>query len=109
MVHHFGIELVTEDNYYDAINEITKEENGKCPYYACWIINNKKEENKTKEFLELLVIFWINGGAVVLFSDNDPFIIETNIFLSMIYMLDLLWMVIMREKKKYMEMIQVYY
>jgi hypothetical protein len=82
---HFGIELVTVDNYDDAINEITKEENGKCPYYACWISNSNKEQNKTKEFLELLAIFWINGGAVVLFSDNAPFIIETNIFLSMIF------------------------
>ena len=72
------------DNYEDAINEITKEENGKCPYYACWILNNPQKEEKTKEFLELLVIFWINGGAVVLLSDNDPFIEETNLFLSMI-------------------------
>ena len=83
-VSHFGIELVTVNNYYDAKNEITKEENGKCPYYACWTLNSNKEQNKTKEFLELLVIFWINGGAVVLLSDNDPFTIETNLFFSMI-------------------------
>ena len=82
--NHFGIGLVTVNNYDDAINEITKEENGKCPYYACWIINSDYERSKTKEFLELLAIFWINGGAVVLLSDNDPFIEETNIFLSMI-------------------------
>ena len=42
---HFGIELVTGDNYYDAINEITKEENGKCPYYACWRMNSDEEKN----------------------------------------------------------------
>ena len=41
-------------------------------------------KNKTKEFLELLVIFWINGGAVILLSDNDPFTTETNLFLSII-------------------------
>ena len=103
--NHFGIGLVTVNNYDDAINEITKEENGKCPYYACWIINSDYERSKTKEFLELLAIFWINGGAVVLFSDNAPFIIETNIFLSMIS----LWMAIILDKKKFMEMIQVYY
>ena len=34
--------------------------------------------------MELLAIFWINRGTVVLFSDNNPFIIETNIFLSII-------------------------
>ena len=73
------------DNYDDAINEITKEENGKCPYYACWIMNSDKEKRKTKQFLELLlVIFWINGGAVILLSDNDPFTTETNLFLSII-------------------------
>ena len=42
---HFGIKIVTVDNYEDAINEIIKEENGKCPYYACWIMNSDKEKN----------------------------------------------------------------
>ena len=71
------------DNYEDAINEITKEENGKCPYYACWIMNSDKEKRKTKQFLELLVIFWINGGGELL-SDNEPYTKETNLILSMI-------------------------
>ena len=71
------------DNYDDAINEITKEENGKCPYYACWIMNSDKEKRKTKQFLELLVIFWINGGGQLL-SDNEPYTKETNLILSMI-------------------------
>ncbi len=56
----------------------------KCPYYACWTLNSNKEQNKTKEFLEPLVIFWINGGTLVLLSDNDPFTTETNFFLSII-------------------------
>ena len=43
------------------------------------IMHIGKKEDKTKEFLELLVNFWINDGAVVLLSDNDPFIIETNL------------------------------
>ena len=34
--NHFGIGLVTVNNYDNAINEITKNENGKCLYYACW-------------------------------------------------------------------------
>ena len=57
--------------------------------------------------MELLVIVWINDGAVVLFSDNDPFIIETNLFLSMIsagFTMNDSY----NEKKKYMEIIQVY-
>ena len=81
---HFGIEIVAVNNYNDAINEITKEEKGKCPYYACWTLNDRYQQNKCREFLELLIVFWINGGAVVLFSDNEPYVIETNLFLSMI-------------------------
>ena len=83
-VTHFGIEIVAVDNYINAINELTKDENGKCPYYSCWLINDKKMTDETKQFLELLLKFWKNGGAVVLFSDNTPFIEETNLFLSMI-------------------------
>ena len=83
-VSHFGIEIVAVDNYEDAIKEITKDENGKCPYYACWLLNSEKEKSNLKQFLELLIKFWKNGGAVVLFSDNTPFIVETNMFLSMI-------------------------
>ena len=83
-VSHFGIEITTVNNYEKAIAELTKSENGKCPYYACWVLNNDKIENQTKQFLEILIKFWKNGGAVVLFSDNSPFIVETNLFLSMI-------------------------
>ena len=35
-----GIEIDVVENYRDAIEKLTsKNENGKCPYYACWIIN----------------------------------------------------------------------
>ena len=53
------------------------------------ILNSKKEEDKTKEFLELLVNFWINSGVIVLLSDNEPFIIKTNFFYQK-FLLDLL-------------------
>ena len=70
---------------YNYPNKTVKDAScSKCPYYACWTLNSNKEQNKTKEFLELLVIFWINGGAVILLSDNDPFTTETNLFLSII-------------------------
>ena len=81
---HYGIGIVTVDNYNDAINELTKEENGKCPYYACWLINSNFIKEKVMTFLELLIVFWENGGAVVIFSDNEPFTVEVNLFLSMI-------------------------
>ena len=83
-VSHFGIEITTVNNYGTAITELTKSENGKCPYYACWVINSGNIENQANQFLEILIRFWRNGGAVVLFSDNSPLIVETNLFLSMI-------------------------
>ena len=83
-VSHFGIEIITVNNYVDAIKELTKDENGKCPYYACWLLNNLSITPQTNQFLEILMKFWKNGGAVILLSDNTPFIVETNLFLSMI-------------------------
>ena len=83
-VEHYGITIVSVDNYNDAINELKKDQKGKCPYYACWLINDKEEKEKMKDFLQILYKFWKNGGAVVLFSDNEPFILETNQFLSLI-------------------------
>ena len=83
-VEYFGITIVSKDNYNDAIKELKKNENGKCPYYACWLMNDRKESEKMEEFLQILYKFWKKGGAVVLFSDNEPYILETNQFLSMI-------------------------
>ena len=84
-VEHFGITIFPVSTYEDAIKELTKNEKGKCPYYSCWLINSNKEISEDAEnFLNILMKFWKNGGAVVLFSDNEPFIQETNRFLSMI-------------------------
>ena len=46
-------------------------------------VGKRRRQNKT--FFQLLVNFWINGGAIVLLSDNDPFIIETNLQKKVIY------------------------
>ena len=48
---YLGIIIDIVENYRDAITKLTsKNENGKCPYYACWIMNSDKEKRKTKEF-----------------------------------------------------------
>ena len=83
-VEYYGITIIAVDNYENAIRELTKKEKGKCPYYACWLMNDREEKENMKDFLQILHSFWKNGGAVVLFSDNTPFILETNEFLSMI-------------------------
>ena len=57
-VEHFGIDIVFVNNYEDAINELTKNEEGNCPYYACWLINNNKEvSGNIKDFLNILLAF----------------------------------------------------
>ena len=41
-----GITIDVVENYRDAITQLTtKNENGKCPYYACWIINGPPYED----------------------------------------------------------------
>ena len=74
-VSHFGIKITILNNYGAAITELTKSENGKCPYYVCWALNSGNIENQTKQFLKILIRFWRNCGAVVLFSDNSPYIV----------------------------------
>ena len=83
-VEHFGITIVAVNNYKAVIKELKKNGNGKCPYYACWLINDKEEKENLKGFLEILHKFWKDGGAVVLFSDNVPFVLQTNQFLPTI-------------------------
>ena len=83
-VSYYGIEIVTVDNYDKATKELTKKENGKCPYYACMLLNSIDINEKVQLFLKLLIIFWKKGGLVVLFADNEPFTLETNLFLLMI-------------------------
>ena len=83
-VEYYGITIIAVNQYKDAIKELTKKEKGKCPYYACWLMNDRVEKENMREFLQILYNFWKNGGAVVLFSDNEPFTLETNEFLSMI-------------------------
>jgi hypothetical protein len=83
-VEHFGITIVAVNNYKAVIKELKKNGNGKYSYYACWLINDKEEKENLKGFLEILHKFWKDGGAVVLFSDNVPFVLQTNQFLPTI-------------------------
>ena len=49
-----------------------------------WLINSGNIQEKLQLFLKVLIIFWKNGGVIVFFSDNELFISEINLFLSMI-------------------------
>ena len=80
----YGIELVIKTKYDECIEELKK--GGK--YYAAWIIcgdgTEKKEikSNLVSQFIEVLIKFWKNGGALLFWCDNQPLVYEANLFLN---------------------------
>ena len=89
----FKYEIVC--SYSEAIKEITKNEDEKCPYEEVWIFCSRgdgtlpeivedKEEGKKNliPFLETVSEYNKKGGALLLFSDNYPFVLETNLLLQ---------------------------
>ena len=91
---HLGIIIDIVENYRNAIEKITsKNENGKCPYYAVWIINGppyedlpdgSKEGFLFGQFLEVLKLFWEKGGALVFLAEGWKLQYQTNEFLKML-------------------------
>ena len=94
VVDYLGVSVKTVLNYEDAINEITKtDENGKCNYYTVWVMcgpeinrlpDNSKYPGLVEQFIDCLLLYWENGGAVVLFCDNEPLYFQANMFLEKI-------------------------
>jgi hypothetical protein len=91
---HLGIIIDIVENYRNAIEKITsKTANGKCPYYAVWIINGPPYEDLPDgsnegflfgQFLEVLKLFWENGGALVFLAEGWKLQYQTNEFLKML-------------------------
>lgn len=89
----FGISIKIVQNYEDAILEITKSNNNCCDYYAVWVICGSHPEklpigqrssNKyiVEQFIDVLILFWKNGGSLLFWADNDPYTFHVNAFLS---------------------------
>ena len=80
----YGIELVIKTKYDECIEELKK--GGK--YYAAWIIcgdgTEKKEikSNLVSQFIDVVIKFWKNGGALLFWCDNYPLVYEANLFLN---------------------------
>ena len=91
---HLGIIIEVVENYRAAIEKLTsKDQNGKCPYYACWIINGppyedlpdgSKEGFLLGQFLEVIKLFWEAGGALVFLAEGWKLQYQTNEFLKML-------------------------
>ena len=83
---YYGIELIVRTKYDECSNELQK--GGK--YYATWIICGDGagrlpgggNANIVSQFIEVLNRFWMNGGALLFWCDNEPLIYEANLFLE---------------------------
>eukprot|EP00833_Pecoramyces_ruminatium_P013647 jgi/Orpsp1_1/1187679/evm.model.d7180000059405.1 len=80
-------------SYGEAINELTKSIEGRCPYIETWLfcsradgslpdIATDKDSNKIIPFFKCIKEFNNNGGGLLLFCDNEPYTLETNILIS---------------------------
>ena len=99
VIEHFGIENEIVVDYESALNKLLEKNNkGECNYYSVWIFcgpqypvfppidgkENKSNPNLIEEFINVLILFWKNGGALVFFAEGEPLNFQVNIFLDKI-------------------------
>lgn len=92
----YGVGFKVVHTYEDAVKEMTKQTiPGKCDYYAVRVINGRQYANLPGngmkedvgayligEFIDCLLVFWKNGGSVVLWNDGSGLCYQTNLFLE---------------------------
>ncbi len=93
-IDYLGVGIKYVLNYEDAIKEITKKDkNGKCNYYTVCVMcgpdidqlpDRSRYPGLVEQFIDCLLLYWQNGGAVALFCDNDPLYFQANMFLEKI-------------------------
>ena len=81
-------------SYGEGIKKLSmKDNNNYCLYSELWLFCSKgdgslpekaedKDSNKITTFLQMVADFNKKGGALFLFSDNYPFVLETNLLLK---------------------------
>ena len=99
VIEYFGIENIVVVDYESAIKELLKKnEKNECLYYSVWIfcgpqypilppINGKENSSNpylVEEFINILIVFWTNGGSLVFFAEGDPLYFQVNLFLEKI-------------------------
>ena len=88
-----GFETKIVFSYGEAIKELTKDNDGCCPYIETIIFCSRgdgnlpenaedKDTNKIIPFLKTISTFNKNGGGLFLFCDNEPFTFEANLLLT---------------------------
>ena len=85
VLEYYSIEIVIKEDYKECIEEL---KTGK--YYAHWVIcgdggqklPNGGNPNLVGQYIDALKIYWISGGSIIFWNDNDPFTYECNLFLE---------------------------
>jgi MoxR-like ATPase len=88
-----GFEYTFVCSYGEGISELTRNENGRCPYTQLWLFSSPgygelpnegldKDTNKILPFLEAVNDFRNVGGSLLLFCDNGPYTFEANYLLE---------------------------
>ena len=85
VLEYYSIEIVIKEDYKECIQEL---QTGN--YYAHWIIcgdgggklPNGGNANLVGQYIDALKIFWVNGGSLIFWNDNTPFVYECNLFLE---------------------------
>ena len=85
VLEYYSIEIVIKEDYKECIEELKKG-----IYYAHWVIcsdgvgklPNGGNPNLVGQYIEALKIYWTNGGSIVFWNDNHPFVYECNLFLE---------------------------
>lgn len=83
-IDYYGIQIDVATTYKEVIEKLTKNNNGSCEYYSCWVLtsNHILDYSLHDKFHKVLIQFWRNGGSLVLTCDNEPFLEEVNSFLK---------------------------
>ena len=97
VLQYYGYKIKVVTNYEDAIEELTKpKENNKnkCLYNSLWIISGREIPDLpttngdpyapyyVDQFIDCSLLFWKNGGSIVLLAENDPYNFQANLFLK---------------------------
>jgi len=85
VLEYYSIEIVIKEDYKECIQELQTSN-----YYAHWIIfgngggklPNGGNANLVGQYIDALKIFWVNGGSLIFWNDNTPFVYEYNLFLE---------------------------
>ena len=85
VLEYYSIELVIKEDYKQCIEELITGN-----YYAHWILcgdgsgrlPNNGNANLVGQYIDVLKKYWINGGSLVFWNDNEPFTYECNLFLE---------------------------